>query len=325
MRNSQIVNLRVFAIFFVVIGHCVIIFDPRWDIYHPTYPSKSLYYFKEFINSFQMQLFFSISGFLYYYSKNKKNNIEFIIDKGKRLLIPFLFVGLVYLIPIRFLAHYPNYSNGYFSALGDFFIKNDCGHLWFLPTLFGIFIISKYLISFVENSIVLKLALFVIAILTSVFNGHFPSFLYINLILKWEVFFLLGYYVHAYKDVLFDKRYKNLWYLGVIVLPPLLYIRFLTLQTSIGAPIRFVFSILMVLIMYRFMPSKTSELISFFDKNSFGIYLFHAPVIYVVFDNFYYMYPWQLVGIAFFSSCSIALLITYSLRLLKLEIMIGEK
>ena len=83
-----------------------------------------------------MELFFSLSGFLFFYTTQKKFKIKSLLKKKTiRLLIPFLLIGLFYLIPIRFIANYPPYeSTSLIRIIYSFLTVNDCGHLWFLPT-----------------------------------------------------------------------------------------------------------------------------------------------------------------------------------------------
>lgn len=324
MRNSQIVNIRVIAILFVVIGHSIIIFDPRWGVYKPVYSSNLFCIIKEIINTFQMQLFFSISGFLLYYSKNRKKAIDFIIDKFSRLLIPFIIVGLGYLIPIRFLAHYPKYDY-YLSAVKDFFLKNDCGHLWFLPTLFGIFMIFYFFKPYTEKlGKYAFCSIFLFAVI-SFFSNHILSILFLNSIAKWFVFFLLGFYINMYRHIIFDPKYNKLWYFITFCLPFILYIRFNISLNGLDSSVRFLFSILFVLCAYRFITYKSNKVVSFFDRNSYGIYLFHAPIVYIMYDNYYYLSPFILFSLTFITAFSGALLITLFLRKIKFGFVLGEK
>lgn len=106
-KNYLISNLRVLAILLVVLGHSIIIYDPNWTTYNT--PFHSVFGDTEkIINLFQMELFFSLSGFLFFYTTQKKFKIKSLLKKKTiRLLIPFLLIGLFYLIPIRFIANYP--------------------------------------------------------------------------------------------------------------------------------------------------------------------------------------------------------------------------
>ena len=87
MRNSKIVNIRALAIIIVVLGHSIILYSKSWGFFESIYDVPILNYLKSFINIIQMPLFFSLSGFLFYYSINKKSDFKnFFKKKFKRPL-----------------------------------------------------------------------------------------------------------------------------------------------------------------------------------------------------------------------------------------------
>ena len=65
--NSNLVTLRAIAIIIVVLGHSIILYDPSWAIYSPKQEFPLFLYLKQIINVIQMPLFFSISGYLYFF------------------------------------------------------------------------------------------------------------------------------------------------------------------------------------------------------------------------------------------------------------------
>ncbi len=98
------------------------------------------------IYSFHMPLFFSLSGALYQLGKTEGKWEAFsdlVKIKFKRLILPLFTVSIFYLIPIK-------WYSGYFSALNnpvkDAFwgqlILFDNSHLWYLASLFWIFIFA---------------------------------------------------------------------------------------------------------------------------------------------------------------------------------------
>lgn len=149
--------IRVIAVLLVVIGHCTYYkiiteyggFDLGLDVASMNFISKLVYRVLVLINhilyTFHMPLFFCLSGALFNYSlKNKKYKTlkELVCKKGKRLLIPFVIVSLLYTIPIKYLC---GYYNGSQNIIKDIFVgqilQQGNTHLWFLPTLFCIFVI----------------------------------------------------------------------------------------------------------------------------------------------------------------------------------------
>lgn len=115
MKN-KIINLRFLAILLVVFGHSIIIYDPNWGIYKSVNSVPILQFIKELINIIQMPLFIFLSGFLFYYSISKINfdNKKFIINKIKRIIIPFIIFGILYLLPVRHILDYENFTKNIF-------------------------------------------------------------------------------------------------------------------------------------------------------------------------------------------------------------------
>ena len=94
-RDCAIDYAKGIAILFVYLGHSV--------IYHPidlpaTYPWCA--WLIKMIISFNMPMFFLISGLLFGYSK--KDNMIVLKDKGIRLFIPYLFTMLLVVIAKQF-------------------------------------------------------------------------------------------------------------------------------------------------------------------------------------------------------------------------------
>lgn len=66
--NKKIVNIRAFAILIIVLGHSIILYSKSWGIYTTIIEVPLLNVLKDIINSFQLELFFALSGFLFYKS-----------------------------------------------------------------------------------------------------------------------------------------------------------------------------------------------------------------------------------------------------------------
>ena len=155
-KNKKIINLRVIAIILVVLAHSIIIYNPTWGIYTTKTQSPFLKYLCTFIYIFHMPLYFSISGFLY---KNVELSKETFFNMCKkktiRLLVPFILVGLFWLLPVKYSIKYPNYiSNSLaYNIINNLILGKDNGHLWFLPALFLIFVLYYFLSNFVKKKI----------------------------------------------------------------------------------------------------------------------------------------------------------------------------
>ena len=106
IRDYSIDNLRALAIFAVVFGHSIILYSSQWSLYTTSIEVPFLDVTKKIINIIQMPLFFSISGFLFYFTDKKKELYEIILDKLRRIGIPFVFFSFAWLLPIRYILGY---------------------------------------------------------------------------------------------------------------------------------------------------------------------------------------------------------------------------
>ncbi len=142
--------LRVLAMFLVVIGHGLYTsghtyfgsyeFANENEIYNLPYRFFSI--LVSFIYSFHMPLFMAVSGACFAITFGRKPMREVIKSKVKRLLVPFFWTALCLSIPIRIiLGYYDASGNNPVYILAHHFIFPFQIHLWFLLSLFLIFIL----------------------------------------------------------------------------------------------------------------------------------------------------------------------------------------
>ena len=203
-KLTQLSNIRALAIFIVVLGHSIILYSSGWDTYETSRACPFLDALKAVINVFQMPLFFSLSGFLFAFTHRKKRGfLHLLKSKGLRLLVPFLAVGLLFMLPIRFAIGYPGYWDASpLQEVKSFLLLENMGHLWFLPTLFLIFLMSELILTAADHLPGLKTAPELVLAVVSVviyLEGYRFTFgsanllnVYINLL-----WFALGYVVIA--------------------------------------------------------------------------------------------------------------------------------
>ena len=165
--------------------------------------------FDNILGSIDMPLFFFISGYLY---KKRNDVLDIIKNKIKRLLIPFLFFYIVFsvIIPVCFIlfnCHCPLIINNGITIkmlIGDF-IYNDCqiinGPLWFLLSLFEIYVVYAIISKVISNNALLLFVSFILG-----FIGLLFSFYSINLYLSIDnaltcfPFFSFGYYFYFFGE-----------------------------------------------------------------------------------------------------------------------------
>ena len=196
--------IRVIAVILVVLGHCTyrtIITDyggysliQNIDLITPL--GKIVFtIFKSitaFIFTFHMPLFFVLSGALFSNSLNRgkyKTLKELVVNKGKRLLIPFFIVTLLYAVPIKYISGYYSKSTNLFKDIfvGQILMQGNT-HLWFLPTLFCIFCIIYILHRFKLPKILIIVALFLLN-----FFSFFPKISLLDHISLYLMYFYIGF------------------------------------------------------------------------------------------------------------------------------------
>lgn len=131
-RLGHIDFLYAAGIIMVVLGHSL---APQWhDLAHPAHNNL-----ERWIYSFHMPLFFFLSGFVNLLAPQTRF-IEFVRKRALRLLLPFVFVNLLYIIPKLAFARYtinemPAAPLDWISFLWLPYKSHNI-ILWFLPVLF---------------------------------------------------------------------------------------------------------------------------------------------------------------------------------------------
>jgi len=158
--------LRVLAMGTIFLYHSgrpfVLVFP--WHIMNPE-PDLVFTLVNVFVTGWIMPLFFVISGFATYFSLAKRSPVQFAKDRFKRLVIPFIFAGLLLLLPVH--VYYDAVFHGRFAGsfadfyLGPYFTKafpfsfdfsatyfadsNQGVYLWYVFWLFLFSLITVHL------------------------------------------------------------------------------------------------------------------------------------------------------------------------------------
>ena len=320
MKNLKVVNIRAIAIIIVVLGHSIILYSPYWGVYQTVNKVYIFELLKNVINIIQMPLFFSLSGYLFYKTmKKKKSILTFIKTKFKRLIIPFIAIALFWMIPIKCLVNYPNYVNkSFLEILQLLFSLSDSGHLWYLPTLFFIFIIMFGVCKLLKiNEQDYKYFLiFLFLLVLSIVSSKISINLYINNIFTYLIYFYLGFLICKYENNLVKINKIAIAFITIILM--ILALIFNNVYLNLGA------AILTILMFNVVVPDKTNKVIDKISTNSFGIYLLHSPLIYITYTYLSNANPLLVVFINFFVFGLLAFILTDLLRKTPFKVFIGE-
>ena len=159
-------------------------------------------------------------------------------------------------------------------------------------------------------------ALLVLMLLVSYVAGlRLPNYLQLNNTLHYSIFFFMGYALFY-----IDKHYNLVKYKYLLLFCCLLamYLRSITIYSHL------IYIALLIIVLYTFIPNKTTRLISLISENAFGIYLFHSPLIYITFTYFKDFNPLFVVLLNFIVFGYIALFISKRIRKTKFKFIVGE-
>ena len=162
----------------VVVGHCTyykivtryggIDYDSAMQLagVADTYAHRFTSHISTIIYTFHMPLFMAISGAVFELGLRRGKYTaacEFLRNKIRRLLVPFLAVTVIYSSPLKYLSGYWDGSSSLFTDIfiGQILVQGNT-HLWFLAALFCEFILFWLLVfrgSLGERNAVIVMAL----------------------------------------------------------------------------------------------------------------------------------------------------------------------
>lgn len=334
-------QLRLMALILVIIGHCTNQYRGNW-VFVSNQTSNIYKWMSLYVNSIHMQIFVFISGSVYAYCKIKKkyygNYISLVSDKFKRLIIPYVFVGVLFMIPIGMKVGISAYDNGFMNSMKNLLLGYSSGHLWFLMMLFILFLIyywaEKILIK--VSPIISILALLLIQMI----SVKVPSIFFINRAIDYMLFFHLGCLVYLKLENLINIKYKFEENKYIIICSIFIIIPFLILIKDKLPQIRIItfityniidnlIAILGVIQMYLVVTlikklrsyNMIEDKLNYINKYNFNIYLLHEPIIFIILSCILNLNPTIVVITCFIFSICISIMISnlYYLILCKLN------
>lgn len=311
IKSKEIIEydiIRIYVTILVILGHCgyYTISTPYGGVdymsmlqsadYSDTIAHKLGAALCSLIYTFHMPMFMALSGAVLAVQLGRGKYSEymsFLLNKLKRLILPFIGVTLLYSVPIKFISGYWGGTQDLFFdvVVGQLLMQGNT-HLWFLPTLFCEFVIfyflhrNKYISD--QPSIIWISALLAVNILSS----KFPIVLLSN-ILKYAIFFYIGMMFDSYRTTVNDK----ITFYKVIIIFFLWIIMFFSLRYLSG------YSIIIVKVIHHLLVPVTALVGMMFmygvcylwsvhhgvssiekqvSKNSFGLYLYSDTLNYLL-------------------------------------------
>ncbi|MCS5490697.1 acyltransferase family protein [Algoriphagus limi] len=146
-RRYDIDWLRVIAIALLLIYHIAIVFQP-WAMFLGFIKSnelmEGLWKPMSLLNVWRIPFLFYVSGMGVYFAIRKRNWKQLLMERSKRILLPFLF-GMVAIVPLHFLI----FQAYYHLPLG--YVPHPA-HLWFLGNIFAYVLLLTPLFFFLKKN-----------------------------------------------------------------------------------------------------------------------------------------------------------------------------
>lgn len=342
-NKSQLENLsfiKTVLMILVILDHSVAFWTGGWFTCNPALSAPFLGYISSFLGMFHIYAFVFVSGYLFYYLKFEKGQyrkyIPFVVNKAKRLLIPYAFISLIWAIP--FAVAFNKYD--IVEILKRYALGIAPSQLWFLLMLFIVFAVFYPLSNFFAKKNVLGLIV-VLAVYASslVLPSIVPNIFQIFRACSCLPLFWLGFKIRQY-DIRILKRIPALIWVVVCILLFVLYCYLKDFQGIIFTLLRFglefVLHIVGTLMAFYGLQkiadfinkkAKKARFFSFISRSTMIIYLFHQQIIYLtVYWLNGYLNPYLHALVNFVTAITISLLIAFLMGKFKwTRFLVGEK
>lgn len=224
-----------------------------------------------------------------------KSFTELVKDKSKKLLIPFITVLLLYAVPVKALSGFYSKSDNFIKDIfiDEVLIQKNF-YLWYLPTLFFIFLINYVL----EKKMHIKMQYKLAVMLASSCIYSFISINALSLIARFIIWFYMGYCFENLRERINDfvslHRTKYIILSGAFFI--LISLAYFIIPNPAGVDIYSAIKLVLKPVcailgcMFAYNVCLSLSLTSLVDlkifktlrSNTFGMYLYSDPWNYVV-------------------------------------------
>lgn len=326
-RSDDYSVLKALTVILVILGHVTTFYSRTGGVVaYPFYLPLDL--LTRWIYLFHMQLFMFLSGAVYHacIEAGKYRSLSgFLQNKGKRLLVPYFAFGALNVAPVMVLLGFSR--ENYFSYLlrGIVLCENN-RHLWFLVTLFAIFLIVRLLKPLLDRFPGSIWVIFAGAMALTTVASRFPNRFSLYNITRMLGYFLAGYLYNRHKTQL-HPFIKKRWVLALAAFGGTVFFLWRGAGFLTGQLAAFC-GIWAALFLVQQLPEgfRNSRPLQFLEKNAMGLYLFHPMFNYCLFLLLkpLELHPLVQSVIAFSAIVLLSRLCTAGLRKLKLHWLLGE-
>ena len=281
LKNCTFV--KTILMILVLFYHCIVFWTGNWFTKNPVDACEPLSVLASWMNSFHIYGFTLVSGYLFYYLKIELGKYDsftaFLKNKAKRLLVPYVFISIAWVIPINLMF--------YDESFGDVLKKHALGtnpsQLWFLLMIFWVFIIFWLMSKLMKNKTVAGfLFLGAIYVAMYVMSDYIPNLFGVKNVPEFLFAFWIGFKLRQFKDSKFITAVKKV--------PPVIYLAVHIVAFAVN---RYIFAISDGII---------------FNVISLGLgiftHLFGAVMIFLLLQRIALMVKWDTKTFGHISKCS---------------------
>lgn len=293
--------VKTVLMLFVILGHSCAFWNGTWfSAQSPAINDFVMGCVADWFGTFHVYGFTLISGYIYSYIREERGGYEsvstFIKNKAKRLLLPYLFVSVIWVIPVsNYFYHYDMND-----IIEKFILGTSPSQLWFLLMLFDVFLIFR-----LTDSLKIKRSIFFIIVICLYAVGAVGQMAIFNpfqvfTALYFFPFFVIGVYLRentkhyliTNNGLLAKPKYLFVLFVGNIIFY-LLYIymhAFNETYMKISSRLLYLFlnfegaitSFAILLYLAGKLDYQQSPIYKQLAQNNFAMYLFHQQIIYIV-------------------------------------------
>ena len=323
----------------IIFYHSILFWKGNW--FTPITPTEEpalLKYTAIFLNTFHVHTFTLVSGYIYYYIRYEKERYNdrwaFVLNKTKRLLVPYIFVSIVWVIPItQYFFNYPMKK-----IITDYLFAISPSQLWFLLMLFCVFIIFYFLSDFIKKHTITGLVLLLMLYgIGGIGQLLLPNIFQIFAALRFMIFFYIGFKFRQF-DILKSMKKRFLFietFIEISLFVIYIYILnrnsniFKLIETFVEFLLNINGSILCFSLLQKitnYIPWQKNKVFTLFSKISMPVYLFHQQVIYFTLVIFNGINPYIHALLNFLIDIVISVAIGYFFQKFRItRFLIGEK
>ena len=336
LKNCNFVKTVLMLL--VVFYHSILFWKGNWFTANPVTEVELLSVLAGWLNSFHIYAFTLVSGYLFYYLKYECGKYQrfwpFVGNKFKRLMVPYIFVALVWVIPIQWWF----FRFDGVTAIKNFALALNPNQLWFLIMLFDVFVIVWLLSNFFAKhhflGAITALVLYGVGLVGMV---AFSNVFMVCRALTYVPFFWLGFKLRQGGMVYVKRIPAWIWLVADLALFALrkyvidsnASLLFKLLSVGLDFLLHMVGAITAFVVLQKLADCVNGDhpFWKYFGKRSMVIYLFHQQVIYFfIFFLNGVVNPYVNALINFVGSVAISLLICGVLMKFKwTKYLIGEK